>query len=79
MRYAYVLIAILISQFSLSQQTGEIFGLEFRTGELRLAKVNPVNGGLNVVSSSPSSADQFGSGISDLDPVNKKYFYQPWI
>lgn len=68
-------IAIFFAQLSIAQQFGEIYGLEFRTSELRLARVEPSDGQVTVLSNNPTSADQFGSGISDVDPIGNRYFY----
>ena len=75
MKSLSLLFLVLAVTQSHAQRFGEVYGLEFRTSQLRLAKVNPLSGGLTLVSSSPTSSDQFGSGISDVDPVNKRYHY----
>lgn len=52
-----------------------IYGLQFTTGALSLASVDPANGQVQVISSSPISADRFSQGDADIDPVNRRYFY----
>jgi hypothetical protein len=52
-----------------------IYGLQFTTGALHLAAVDPTNGQVRVISPSPISADRFSQGDSDIDPVNRRYFY----
>ncbi len=51
------------------------YGLNFSNGQLKLAEVNVSNGALNLISSSPTSPDQFESGVSDIDGLGGRYFY----
>jgi len=52
-----------------------IYGLNFISGELRLAKMNPATGSVTVISSSAISADMFSSGVSALNVYAQTYSY----
>jgi len=52
-----------------------IYGLHFYNSELRLASLDPISGVMTIISPAPTSPDQFASGVSDLDPFNRRYFY----
>lgn len=66
---------------------GELYGLNYvgstwnnngtilTPAELRFCEVDPDDGSLNIISNSVLSADQFSSGVSDIDPVNNVYYY----
>lgn len=53
-----------------------IYGLEFKTGSLRLVSVDPVTGNQTMISPSVISPDRFSQGNSDIDPVGRRYFYE---
>ena len=60
---------------SSSQITGDIYGVNFTPNTLKLAKLNPDNGAVDVVNENALSGDQFSSGNSDLDPNLGRYHY----
>ncbi|MEM8908891.1 MAG: T9SS type A sorting domain-containing protein, partial [Bacteroidota bacterium] len=57
----------------------ELYGLNHQfngtTEELRLAKVNVNSGDVTMLSTSPTSIGPYLSGNSDIDAVNRKYYY----
>ena len=55
-----------------------LYGVNYRFDdgeELRLASVDVETGELTIISASPTSTTPFLSGNSDLDPINRKYYY----
>lgn len=56
-------------------QDSTIYGLNFANGDLRFATADISTGTVNIVNNNPTSADQFASGVSDLDPISGNYFY----
>lgn len=78
MKTAFSLLCFLCFSLSILAQspaTGTVYGLEFTSSQLRLASANPITGAVQVISQAPTSSDQFGSGNSDIDPVNNVYYY----
>lgn len=57
---------------------GELYGLnhQYNGSEvLRLAKVELETGAVTMISDTPTSTSPYLSGNSDIDPVNRRYFY----
>lgn len=52
-----------------------LYGLHFLNSQLRLATLDPGTGVATLVNSAPISLDGFGSGVSDIDPISRRYFY----
>lgn len=52
-----------------------IYGLNYKTNELRFAAVDPQNGQVTILSSTVLSPDLFSMGDADIDPANRRYFY----
>ncbi len=76
MKQLYLFVVICsISVLGFSQTPLNYYGLNFTTGQLRMAEVNVSNGALNIINQSPTSPDQFESGVCDIDPINNRYFY----
>lgn len=65
----------LFAQILVAQQAGDIFGVNFTTGTLKLASVNPDNGIVKIINEEPLSGDQFTSGNSDMNPNEGLYHY----
>ncbi len=57
----------------------ELYGVNYQyngnSTELRLSKVDIETGEVTIIANSPSSTTPFTTGNSDIDPVNRKYFY----
>ncbi len=64
---------ILNLQWNHADQT--LYGLNFTTGALRLAKLNTTNGVVTLISQGAISSDGFEQGNCALDPVNGLYHY----
>lgn len=60
---------------SLAQNNAPIYGLNFTTGQLKLASIDIANGQLNILSQNPLSRDCFGQAVCDIDPVRRRYYY----
>jgi len=73
--FSLCLLSLLMSQILLAQQTGDIYGVNFTTGTLKLASVNPNNGIVEIINEEPLSGDQFTSGNSDMNPNEGLYHY----
>lgn len=75
--YIILLLAALActSMTGFAQQMPEIYGLNFINSQLSLASLDPSTGQMDIISPNPISPDQFGSGVSDIDPVSNRYFY----
>jgi len=73
--YTLTFLAILTHLTVFSQESGQIFGLNFTDSSLRLATVNPENGDVEVISETEMSGDEFGSGNSDINPIDGYYHY----
>ena len=65
--------SILNLQWNHADQT--LYGLNFTTGALRLAKLNTTNGVVTLISQGAISSDGFEQGNCALDPVNGLYHY----
>jgi PKD repeat protein len=52
-----------------------VYGLNFSASNLRFSKADISTGDLTIINNTPTSQDQFGSGVSDLDPITGRYFY----
>ncbi len=70
---------ILLSVLLLSSITAVgqeyIYGLQFASGQLKMAKAEIGTGDVEVLSAAPLSADGFSQGVADFDPFGKRYFY----
>ncbi len=76
MKSIYLLgLAFFFSFYGYSQNAGDIYGVNFTPGTLKLAKLNPNNGAVNLINENALSGDQFSSGNSDLDPNLGRYHY----
>ncbi len=75
MKKIYFLFLLFLIGTTLSAQSNAIYGLEFRTGQLRLTSLDDSTGQVNVISNSVLSPDMFQQGVADFDPINKRYFY----
>jgi len=57
----------------------ELYGVNYQYNgtatELRLSKVDTQTGEVTIIASTPSSTTPFLSGNSDIDPINRKYYY----
>lgn len=75
MKIIAICLLTLFAEILVAQQTGDIYGVNFTTGTLKLASVNPNNGIVEIINEKPLSADQFTSGNSDLNPNEGLYHY----
>ncbi|MEM6265745.1 MAG: hypothetical protein AAGI38_24805, partial [Bacteroidota bacterium] len=67
---------LLVSNFSLSAQTVELYGLNFsKNNELRVSKVDASTGNVSYLNTQPASNGTFLTGVSDFDPIGQRYFY----
>lgn len=56
-------------------QADKIYGLNFSSNELRLTSMDINSGDVEILSSEVLSPDIFAQGVSDFDPIGKRYFY----
>ncbi len=71
-----LVLCLLISGSSIfSQESAEIVGLFFKNSSLQLAGLSLEDGAVEKLGDGPISADGFTQGVSDYDPLNKRYFY----
>lgn len=68
--------SLLLLGLSANAQLDTVVGLNFTTGQLRFAKLAiAAAADTPVVNPGVLSADQFQVGVSDYDPIQKRYFY----
>lgn len=70
-----IALSLFFSLQSFSQNTGNIYGLNFTASTLKLAELNPDDGTVDLINDNALSGDQFSSGNSDLDPNLGRYHY----
>ncbi len=56
-------------------QAEKIYGLNFSANELKLTSMDINTGEVEILSSEVLSPDIFAQGVSDFDPIEKRYFY----
>ena len=64
-----------ISNIAYDPFQDKIYGLLHYGSQLWFAEVDPQTGVMTVLSNGPISADLYQSGVSDIDPINGRYFY----
>jgi len=72
---AYDWLSNVIYGINFVSSTWDNNGNTITQAELKLAAINPNDGTVVILSPQPLSPDQFSSGVSDIDPVNQKYYY----
>lgn len=76
MTLKYLLPILLCLSFlnNLSAQPDRVFGINWDIGEVRFTSVNINTGSVDILSD-PINADYIWPGVSDFDPIEKRYFY----
>lgn len=75
MRKLLLVCLALLTGTLLHAQDSLIYGLNFANSQLRLARLNVFTGQLDIINSTPTSPDQFSSGVAAIDYIGGKYFY----
>ncbi len=68
-----------LANFAFNWLDEHLYGLKYDymdgVMELRLTKVNPETGETDVISEMPFNTQTFSQGNSDIDPINRRYFF----
>ena len=75
MKYLLPILCIFCLSKALFAQSDKIYGINFAANGLKLSSLNITTGEVEIISQNVLSPDAFQQGVSDFDPIGKRYFY----